>query len=110
MKEADVIKKLIKKEGLSQRKFADKIDIPYSTLNSILQRGVNNAGVTNVIKICKGLGITVEELEEMAEQDTTKLKKPTTIAAHLEGEELTDDEMEELEEYAKYILSKRDKK
>ena len=77
-------------------------------MNSILQRGVNNAGVTNVIKICKGLDITVEELEEMAEKDTTELERPTTIAAHAD-DDLTKEEMQEVEEYIEYLLSKRNK-
>lgn len=36
-------------------------------------------------------------------------KMPETVAAHLEGDELTEEEMEELEKYIEYLLSKRDK-
>lgn len=110
MKRADVIKKLISKKGMSLKSFAKSIDMPYSTFYSILQRGLSQAAVDNVIKICKGLDITIEELEEMAEKNTTDLSKPNTIAAHVDGEELTKEEIQELQEYARYILSKRDKK
>lgn len=42
------------------------IGIPPTTLNSMLNRGLGKASIDNVLKVCKGLGITAEELEEMA--------------------------------------------
>jgi len=53
------------KEG-SKATFAKKIGIPVTTLQSMLSRGVGNSSVNNVIKVCKGLGITTEDLERMA--------------------------------------------
>lgn len=110
MNRAEIIKKLIEKKGYNLKGFARKIDMPYTTFYSILQRGVSKAGIDNVIKICKGLDITVEELEEMAEKDTLNINKPKdeihTIAAH-GSENLTEEEIKELEEYAKYLMSKR---
>jgi len=106
MKQADVIRKLIKSKGLSQRKFAENINMPKSTLTSILQRGVDNSGLENVKKICKGLDITIGELEEMAEKETLQLDQEYTIAAN-GAENLTENEMKEVEEYIQYIISKR---
>lgn len=65
-KRTEVIERLIDETGLSKKAFAEKIGLPPTTLRSMLQRGVGNASVDNVIKLCKGLGITTEELEEMA--------------------------------------------
>jgi transcriptional regulator with XRE-family HTH domain len=65
-KRAEVIERLIDETGLSKKAFAEKIGLPPTTLRSMLQRGIGNASVDNVIKVCKGLGITTEELEEMA--------------------------------------------
>lgn len=56
---------LIDSKG-SRRSFADEIGIPPTTLQSILSRGIGKASIDNVIKVCKALGITVEELEDMA--------------------------------------------
>ena len=44
--------------------FSKFIDIPYTTVYSILKRGVNKANVLNIIKICKALGISTDELAE----------------------------------------------
>lgn len=188
-----IIKDLVKKEGLSLKNFAKKAGIPYTTFYSILERGIGNASVNNVIKICKTLGIAVEDLDtmvddqkenkfkilnkkifserlsnlmsehnetvysigeivhlsaatisryknaEMAPKITTievlarhfginpkwllgydvpkkldsnseqKQNKPHTIAAHLEGEGLTEEEMKDLKKYIDFLLSKRKK-
>lgn len=108
MKRTETIKKLIKDTGMSLKAFSEKANIPYTTLYSILERGVGNASVDNVIKICKTLGITVEELEEMTKEGGEGTKKPTTIAAHLpEGVELTEEEQKDLDDYIQFILSRR---
>lgn len=110
MERTEIIKNLIKDTGLSLKAFSEKADIPYTTLYSILDRGIGNASVDNVIKICKTLGITVEELEEMSNKNSIKKSKPTTIAAHLpEGVELTEEEQKQLDDYIQFILSKRKK-
>src|SRR5699024_7668631 len=97
VKRTEILKRLIKDTGLNLKAFSEKAGIPYTTLRSMLERGIGNASVDNVIKICKTLGITVEELEEMANEDKTNINKLKTIAAHLpEGVELTKKEQKEL--------------
>lgn len=58
----DEIKKLIIEKFGSIRQFALKIDIPYTTIDSILKRGIDNSNVSNVIKMCKALDISVDNL------------------------------------------------
>lgn len=66
MDRAEIVEYLIKKAGYSRRQFAEMIGIPPTTLNSMLNRGLEKASIDNVLKVCRGLGITVEELGEMA--------------------------------------------
>ena len=42
--------------------FSKAVDIPNTTIVSILKRGVLNASIDNVIKICKALEISADEL------------------------------------------------
>lgn len=42
--------------------FSKKIGIPNSTTANILKRGIRNAGIENIIKICAELEISVDEL------------------------------------------------
>lgn len=46
----------------SVKRFADKIQVPYTTIDTILKRGILNSNVLNVIKICNDLNIDIEEL------------------------------------------------
>lgn len=46
----------------SIREFTIKIDIPYSTLNSIFTRGIQNATLSNILKICDELHISADAL------------------------------------------------
>lgn len=74
MKRTRIVERMIDEKWKSKRKFAEHIDIPPTTLQSILKRGVGNASIDNVIKICKGLGITVNQLEEMDFKDIDYLQ------------------------------------
>ena len=42
--------------------FSEALEMPYSTIRSILERGIVNAKLDNIITICQKLGITTEEL------------------------------------------------
>ena len=57
------LKSLIKNAGKSIKEFANDIDIPYTTLLSML-KNLGGSSVDSVIKICHALDITVEHLSE----------------------------------------------
>ena len=46
----------------SLREFSRRADIPYSTLMTVLNRGISGAGFDLVIGICRALGIDPKEL------------------------------------------------
>lgn len=56
------LKNLIIEKYGSVRQFSFKIGIPYTTVDSILKRGIDNSNVGNVIKICKALNISIDTL------------------------------------------------
>lgn len=57
------IKKLRKETGLSQEKFALKIDMD-RTYFATVESGKRNISLQNIEKIAKGLNITISELFE----------------------------------------------
>ena len=108
MERAKILRKLIENTGLSIKAFSEKANVPYTTLFSILERGVSKASVDNVIKICRALGISIDDLENMANPSSdTESSDPKTIAAHFDGDQYTEEEMKEILEYARFIKSKR---
>lgn len=79
MNREEIIQQLIKEQGYSLRAFAEKCDIPYTSLYTILNRtGIGKASVDVVITICRELRITVDDLEKMAE--SKKIEHEPTYA------------------------------
>ena len=60
----DQLKNLILSRYRSIREFTIEIDMPYTTIDSIFKRKIANSSVSNVIKICKALGISADELAD----------------------------------------------
>lgn len=56
------IKAIILNNYGSVKNFSNKIKVPYTTIDTILKRGILKSNVLNVIKICKELNIDVDEL------------------------------------------------
>ena len=50
---------IIDKYG-SMKKFSEVIEMPWTTLDSILKRGVANSNISNVLKITRELQIDAE--------------------------------------------------
>ena len=58
----DKLKNLIISKYGNLSNFSKEVDMPNSTLATIMKNGIHKANVTNIIKICKTLGISTDEL------------------------------------------------
>lgn len=56
------IKEIIVEKYGSVRRFSSKIGVPYTTIDTILKRGLKNSNVLNVFKMCQELDIDINEL------------------------------------------------
>ena len=56
------LKELILDRYGNLSEFCKKIDLPWTTLDSILKRGVDKANIRNILKITSELGLDVERL------------------------------------------------
>lgn len=94
----DKLKFLILNKYHSIREFTQEIDMAYSTLDSILKRGIGNSSVTNVIKICKVLGISADAL---ADGEIKPINDRTTrsINDRIEVKEVLEDTKDLLSHY-----------
>lgn len=63
------LKDLILSRYKSIREFTTAINLPYSTVDSVLKRGVNKAGINTIITICKALKIDTEKLADGVIED-----------------------------------------
>ena len=57
MNREERLRNLILDEYVSLRQFSLEADIPYSTLMTMLSRGIGGASFDAVIRICKKLGM-----------------------------------------------------
>lgn len=108
-KRTEMIKQLIDRGWKSRRSFAEHAGIPASTLTSMLERGIGNASVDNVLKVCAGLGISTDELLRLSEENSSTTSNPSsiqTIAAHID-EDVTESEIEDIKKYIEFIKSQR---
>ncbi|WLC58801.1 LexA family transcriptional regulator [Leuconostoc carnosum] len=90
MNRESYLKDLIEVKYGTVRYFAEQINVPYTTLRSILERGVSNAKMANVISICKGLGITPEQLYDFEDSNVSKIIKLTLQLKHERQEKVYD--------------------
>ena len=97
------LKALINDRYGSLNKFCEKIDMPWTTLDSILKRGIAKSNITNVLKITSELSIDTESL--VAGEIISN--RPMTLAAHFDGEEYTEDELEEIKQFAAFVKNRR---
>ncbi|MGD6773391.1 helix-turn-helix domain-containing protein [Staphylococcus simulans] len=71
------LKSLMELKSGTVKAFSNDIGLAYTTVRSILERGVLNAKVENVIKICNGLNIKPEDLMNI--NDTVMSRTVTTL-------------------------------
>ena len=71
MTREEYLKQLIIEDSITLKDFAKKIDMPYTTLYSIL-KNVGGASIDKVIQICKGLGISADDIAKIGEKDTNE--------------------------------------
>lgn len=75
----DKLKDYILTKYQSIREFTIDANMSYSTVSSILKRGVGNASLANIIKICNVLGISVDELANGNIVPARPYQKPSEI-------------------------------
>ena len=99
------LKLLIVEKYGSMKKFCEKVDMPWTTLDSILKRGVANSNITNVLKITRELGLDAEKLVDgsIVPIETEHV----TLAAHFDGDEYTESELNEIRQFAAFVKNKR---
>lgn len=97
----DKLKEYILTKYKSIREFTVAVNMPYSTIDSIFKRGIRKASIDNIIKICDFLNISVDALIEGIIEP--KSSQPHTRAAHFDGTEYTEEQLDRIEAFAKFI-------
>ena len=79
MKIEESLKKHITERYGSVRAFAIKHNIAYTTVVSVLKRGINNSSITTIVRICDALNLSSDKLLEghiVVKSDLFEIKEP----------------------------------
>ena len=90
------------RKNKTQKEVADNIGVAKST-NSLYESGNREPNVQTIKKIADTLNVSADDLLGLSPE-------PTTIAAHFDGDEYTEDELEDIRAYAEFVRNRRNKK
>ena len=89
------------KSGLYQKDLSENIGVAKSTY-SLYESGKREPNVDTIKKIASALNVSADTLLGIDEE-------PTTLAAHFDGDEYTEDELDEIKQFAEFVKGKRGK-
>ena len=97
------IKRLREQLGMSQDELAEKTG--YTSRSSIakIEKGLVDLQQSKIISFANALGVTPSQLMGWDDQ-------PTTMAAHFDGDEYTEAELEDIRAYAEFVKNRRNNK
>ena len=122
------IKEIRRNKGLTQKQLGEKCHIAESTIRRY-ESGNLNPKIETLQKIADALGCDILDLMEIEvepittdkmanllnisvgsltnDNEITNKTQPSTLAAHFDGDDFTDEELEEIKNFVNYVKSKR---
>ena len=104
---ARVLRLLRTEKGLSQQALSDILGISKSAIN-MYERGEREPGFEVLELIADYFNVDIDYLLGRTTK-TTKIINPATLAAHFDGDEYTEDELEQIKQFAAFVKSNREK-
>ena len=93
-----------KKNKITQKELAEQLGVKHNAI-SAWENGVNSIDIDTLFRICKIFGVTVNDMYGMRSSE-----QPTTIGAHFDGDEYTEEELDKIKEFAAFVKSTRKSK
>ena len=90
------------RKNMTQKDVADNIGVAKSTY-SLYESGNREPNVQTIKKLADLLNVSAADLLGLNQA-------PTTIAAHFDGDDFTEDELEDIRAYADFVKNRRNKK
>ena len=97
------IRDTAKMKGYSVNRLEQELGFARSSINKFNK---NMPSADKLQKIAEFLGVSVDFLLT-GQESTPETSHIETLAAHFEGEEITDEEMEEIMNYVRFVKSRR---
>jgi transcriptional regulator with XRE-family HTH domain len=96
---------LMQERGINRAELAKGSGVPYTTIVALFDKGADNIKLSTLRKLAEYFGVTLDDLAGTG--DSNLGSDVQTIAAHHDGNEWTEDELEEIERFKEFVRSKR---
>lgn len=103
------IKELRVEKGLTLKKLGEKLNLGESTM-SMYESGNRNPDYDTLSKIAEIFNVSTDYLLGRTDQRKPEKYEPETIAAHHDGDEWTEEELEDIERFKEFVKMRREKK
>lgn len=100
------IKELRIKKEMSQTTLAEMVGYKDKTAIAKIEAGKVDLPQSKISAFANALNTTISYLFGNDNEDTFS-EEPTTIAAHFDGDEFTEDELDEIRQFAEFVKNKR---
>lgn len=100
-----VLKSLRTSSGITQEELAKVLKISRSTIG-MYENGSREPDFETLESIADYFNVDIDYLLGRTLK-TTKIPTPHTIAAHFDGDEYTDEELDEIKKFAEFVKAKR---
>lgn len=98
----DKLDLLMKERNINKADLARESGVPYTTIDGFYKKGSENAKLSTLKKLCTYFNCTLDYLADDAVDDS-----PTTIAAHFDGDDFTEDELDEIRQFAEFVKNRK---
>lgn len=92
-----------KKMNLTTEELSERSNVPVGTLNKILSGATRDPKLETLKAIAKVLGLSLNDFDDDIEDSYT-------IAAHFDGDEYTEEQLERIKAFAAFIKSEDNKR
>lgn len=97
----DKLDALMAERGINKSILSKEAGIPYTTIAGFYTKGTDNVKLSTLKKLSAYLGCSIDYLADDSSEEST------TIAAHFDGSEYTEDELNEIRQFAEFVKNKR---
>lgn len=102
---ANVLRLLRTEKNMSQQELASALGISKSAVN-MYERGERQPNFETLELIADFFNVDTDYLLGRTNK-TTRIIRPGTLAAHFDGDEYTEEELEEIKQFAEFVKNKR---
>lgn len=106
----DKLERMMAEKRINRAELSRQSGVPYTTIVNFYEKGTDNIKLSTLKKISDYFNCSLDYLVDDNVTDPTPVYEIETIAAHHEGNEWTDEELEEIERFKEFVKMRRAQK